>query len=74
MKKLVHSEWRLSVMALAAFIGGMIGSTLVYRELNLMAVYGYLTGSLCLVAANVIYVLYKKKKNKGSENEKEESG
>ncbi|MGG1684291.1 hypothetical protein [Pseudalkalibacillus sp. NRS-1564] len=63
-KKLIHSEWRLSVMALAVFIGGSFGSQLVFLPdvPYLPPIFGYLTGSLIMVAANAIYVVYKRKK------------
>ncbi|WLR58840.1 hypothetical protein [Guptibacillus hwajinpoensis] len=70
-KKLINSEWRLSVMALAVFIGGSIGSQLVFLPdvPYLPPIYGWLTGSVLMVAVNVIYVLYKRKKNNRAGNE-----
>ncbi|MCA0984315.1 hypothetical protein LCL89_09680 [Halobacillus yeomjeoni] len=65
LRNLAHSEWRFSLMALVLFIGGSIGSQIVYFPdvPNLPSIYGWLTGAFLLVAGNVIYVLYKRKKN-----------
>lgn len=72
-KKLINSQWRLSVMALAVFIGGSIGSQLVSLPdvPYLPPIYGALTGSVLLVVGNAIYVLYKRKKKnvEGKENQ-----
>ncbi|WP_347550014.1 hypothetical protein ABFG93_00340 [Pseudalkalibacillus hwajinpoensis] len=62
MTKLVHSEWRLSVMALAALLGTFIAIFVVRRELNLTFAIGYLAVFALVVAGNAIYVLYKRKK------------
>lgn len=61
-------------MALAALLGGIIGVSLVNRELNPMVVYGYLTAFVLLVAGNAIYVFFKRKKNHGSKNENHNHG
>ncbi|MBN8211178.1 hypothetical protein JI666_20945 [Bacillus sp. NTK071] len=75
-KKLINSQWRLSVMALAAFIGGSIGSQLIFLPdvPHLPSIYGWVTGSVLMVAANAIYVLYKKKKSNNPGNEKQNHG
>lgn len=69
MKKPTHSEWRLSVMALTAFIGGIIGIYVVNREINSTFVFWYLTALVLVTAANAIYVFYKRKKNNGVKNQ-----
>ncbi|THE09569.1 hypothetical protein E1I69_21850 [Bacillus timonensis] len=69
MKKLVHSEWKLSVMALQALLGTFIAIFVVQRELNLTFAIGYLIVFAVVVAGNAIYVLYKRKKNNGRGNE-----
>lgn len=75
-KKLINSEWRLSVMALAVFIGGSIGSQLVFLPdvPYLPPIYGWFTGSVVMVAANVMYVLYKRMKNNRADNENQNQG
>lgn len=65
MKKLAHSEWRFSVMALTALIGGIIGIYVVNRELNPMFVFWYLIALVLVIIANAIYVFYKRKKTSG---------
>ncbi|MBP1947509.1 hypothetical protein [Virgibacillus litoralis] len=69
-KKLKDSEWGLSIMAVAAFIGVSIGSQLIFLPdvPHLPSIYGGLTGSVLLVAGNAIYVLYKRMKNNGADN------
>ncbi|KHE71788.1 hypothetical protein [Halobacillus sp. BBL2006] len=74
MKKLAHSEWRLSVMALAALIGNFIAIYIVLRELSLKYVIGCLIVFALVVTANTIYVFYKRKKNNGAGKEKKEHG
>ena len=69
MKKDIPSEWRLSVLALMIMLGTFIGIFVVQRELNLTFVIGYLAVFGLVVAGNTIYVLYKRKKNNGGENE-----
>ncbi|QHT47331.1 hypothetical protein M662_12815 [Bacillus sp. SB49] len=63
-KKLQDSDWKLSIMALGIFLGVSISGQLTsLSDLpNLPSIYGALTGSLLLVIANLIYVLYKKYK------------
>ena len=63
-------------MALAVFIGGSIGSQLVFLPdvPYLPPIYGYFIGSLLMVAANAIYVLYKRKKNTRAGDEKQNHG
>lgn len=67
-KNLSHSEWRLSVMALAALIGTFISILVVLRELNQTFVIGCLAVYALVVIGNAIYVFYKRKKNNGVEN------
>ncbi|MFB4166907.1 hypothetical protein [Virgibacillus sp. JSM 102003] len=69
-KKLKDSEWGLSMMALAAFIGGSIGSQIIFFPdvPHLPSIYGCLTGSVLLVAGNAIYVFYKRMKHNGADN------
>lgn len=50
-------------------LGTFIGIFVVQRELNLTFVIGYLAVFGLVVASNTIYVLYKRKKNNGAENE-----
>ncbi|RWZ54530.1 hypothetical protein EQV77_14770 [Halobacillus fulvus] len=70
-KKFENSEWKMSIMALFIFIGGSIGSQIVYYPdlPNLPSILGYLTGALVMVAGNVVYVIYKRKKRNGAGNE-----
>ncbi len=58
--KIFYTQWRLSGYAIFIFIGGVIGSSLVNP--SLASILGALTGSLLLVVANVIYVIFKKKR------------
>lgn len=67
-KNLAHSEWRLSVMALAALIGNFIAIFIVLRELNITYVIGCLVVFALVVVANTIYVFYKRKKKNEVEN------
>ena len=69
MKKDVPSEWRLSVLALMIMLGTFIGIFVVQHELNLTFAIGYLAVFGLVLAGNTIYVLYKRKKNNGAENE-----
>ncbi|ALX48267.1 hypothetical protein AOX59_06385 [Lentibacillus amyloliquefaciens] len=64
------------MMALVVFIGGSIGSQLVFLPdvPHLPSIYGCLTGSVLLVAGNAIYVLYKRKKNNGAGNKNQNHG
>lgn len=68
LKKLVHSEWKVSVMTLQALLGTFIAIFVVQRELNLTFAIGYLIVFAVVVAGNAIYVLYKRKKNNGKGN------
>ena len=70
-KEIENSEWKISIMALFVFIGGSIGDQLVhYPDIpNLPSILGSLTGALLLVVGNVVYVIYKRKKSNGAENE-----
>jgi O-antigen/teichoic acid export membrane protein len=63
MKNLVHSDWRISVMALATLIGTFIAIFVVKRELNLTFAIWYLVAFVLVVAGNATYVFYKRKKN-----------
>ncbi|SFL93663.1 hypothetical protein [Salibacterium qingdaonense] len=74
MKKSEYSEWRLSVLALTAMLGTFIGIFVVQRDLNLTFVIWYLAVVALVVVGNAIYVLYKKKKNNGAENENQKHG
>lgn len=71
MKKLAHSEWRLSVMALSALLGTFFAIIVVQVELNLTFAIGYLAVFALVVAGHAIYVFYKRKKNyeMGNENQ-----
>lgn len=53
-KKLKNSGWRLIMMAPVVFIGGSIGSQIVFfpNIPYLPSIYGSLTGSILLVAGN----------------------
>ena len=72
MKKLAHSEWRLSVMTLSSLLGTFIAIYVVQRELNLTFAICYLAVWVLVVISNAIYVLYNKKKNNGTENENQD--
>ncbi|WP_100013241.1 hypothetical protein [Lentibacillus sediminis] len=68
MRNLAHSEWKLSVMALAALIGTFTSILVVQRELNQTFAIGCLAVYALVVVSNAIYVFYKRKKNNGVEN------
>lgn len=70
MKRLEKPEWRLSMVAIASTIGTFLSILIVQRELNLTFAMWYLTVVGLVIAANVIYVLLKRKKNNrmGDEN------
>lgn len=53
------------MMAPFVFIGGSIGSQIVFFPdiPYLPPIYGFLTGALLIVAVNAIYVFYKRMKN-----------
>ncbi|MYL29095.1 hypothetical protein GLW03_04625 [Halobacillus halophilus] len=63
MKNLSHSEWRLSVMALAALIGAFVAIFVVLGELNSTFVIWCLAVFALVVAGNAIYVFNKRKKH-----------
>lgn len=65
MKKLLNSEWGISVRALAALLGTFIGISLGRQELNLTFAIGYLAVWVLVVGINAIYVFYKSNKNNG---------
>jgi LPXTG-motif cell wall-anchored protein len=65
MKNFAHSEWRISVLALATLIGTFIAIFIVQRELNLTFANWFLVGFTLVVAGNATYVFYKRKKNNG---------
>ncbi|GAA0603124.1 hypothetical protein MUO14_12725 [Halobacillus shinanisalinarum] len=69
--KFKNSKWRLSMMAPVVFIGGSIGSQIVFfpNIPYLPPIYGSLTGSVLLVAGNAIYVFYKRMKNNRAKSE-----
>ncbi|MGE6204585.1 hypothetical protein [Guptibacillus hwajinpoensis] len=66
-KKLAHSEWRFSVMLLAAMLGTFIGIFVTQRELNLTFAIGYIAVWILVVIVNALYVLYKRTKRSESE-------
>lgn len=74
MKKSENSEWRLSMFALTTMLGTFIGIFVVQRELSLTFAIWYLAVVVLVVVGNAIYVVYKKKKNSGTENENQEHG
>lgn len=74
MKKLIHSDWKLSVIALWAMIGAFVGIIVVRRELNVKFVMGYLFVVALLVGGNAIYVYYKSKKRNNSEDSNHNQG
>ncbi|MFK3960037.1 hypothetical protein [Pseudalkalibacillus hwajinpoensis] len=59
-KKLAHSEWRFSVMLLAAMLGTFIGIFVTQRELNPTFAIGYIALWVLVVIINAIYVRYKR--------------
>lgn len=61
MKKIAHSVLKLSVMILAAFIGGIIGPFLLEGEINLKVILGLTVFGL-VVVGNVIYAVVKRKR------------
>lgn len=74
MKKSEYPEWRLSVFALTTMLGTFIGIFVVQRDLNLTFAIWYLAVVALVVAGNAIYVLYRRKKNNGVENENQKHG
>lgn len=58
------------MMAPVVFIGGSIGSQIVFFPdiPYLPPIYGSLTGAILLVASNAIYVFYKRMKNNRAKN------
>lgn len=70
MNKRAHSEWRVSVTALAALLGTFISIIVMQRELNLTFAIWYLSVFALVVAGNAIYVCYKRKNNRtGNKNQ-----
>ena len=64
MKKVSLSEWKLSVIALAALLGTFISIIFFQRELNLTFAIWYLSIFALVVAGNAIYVFYKRKRQR----------
>lgn len=61
MKKILSSEWKMSVYALLVCLGGIIGALLF--DLGIYYVLGCVTVLTVLVLINIISILYKKHKN-----------
>ncbi|MDF0726104.1 hypothetical protein PY093_05170 [Cytobacillus sp. S13-E01] len=60
------SQWRISQIAIIAFIGVAIGSLIV--KVSLISILGALSGSLLLVVINLVYVIYTNRKSKTDKN------
>lgn len=58
------------MMAPVVFIGGSIGSQIVFFPdiPYLPPIYGFLTGAILVVASNAIYVFFKRMKNNRAKN------
>ncbi|AYC30569.1 hypothetical protein [Paenisporosarcina cavernae] len=62
MNNLFHSEWKLSVLAIATMFTTFIGVLIVQRELNFTYAFVHLVIVLVVVLGNAMYILYKRKK------------
>ncbi|GKV57529.1 hypothetical protein NCCP2222_34760 [Sporosarcina sp. NCCP-2222] len=73
MKILLHPDWIVSRLAITALIGTFIAILFVNRELNLTFAIWFLSLVSLMVACNVIYVIFKRKKNSAQINTNEKT-
>lgn len=68
MKRLEKPEWRLSKVAIASTIGTFLSILIVQRELNLTFAMWYSAVVSLVIAANMIYVFFKRKRSNRKED------